>query len=185
MPLSKIAPQASLLAADPAPEVDAALERRCIAFLHREAELLDAWQFDEWMQLLDPALIYRIPVRTTRLKKDGEGFSRTAFLLEDDLSSVRLRVKRLGSDFAWSENPRTRTRHMITNIRVAAAGTGECSVKSNVAVFCHRGDAPQPVVITGERQDRLVMGGDGPRLRQRTVLLDATVIGMDAFSIFI
>lgn len=166
--------------------VDGRLERECTAFLFREAELLDAWKLDDWIALLTPDVDYRIPVRTTRMKKDGEGFSRQAYVLEEDLSSIRMRAKRLESDFAWSENPRSRIRHMVSNVRVSAGDAPDCvNVKSNVAVFCHRGDEPTPVILTGERQDVLQNTGDGWRLKNRLVLLDTTVLGMDAFSIFL
>lgn len=173
-----------------APTIDARIERECTAFLFYEAELLDAWKLEAWIALLTPDVDYRIPVRTTRMKKDGEGVSRKAYVLAEDLSSIRMRAKRLESDFAWSENPRSRTRHMVANVRIspgdAAGGAPGCvSVKSNVAVFCHRGDEPSPVILTGERQDILQNTGDGWRLKKRLVLLDTTVLGMDAFSIFI
>ena len=101
-----------------------------------------------------------------------------------------MRAKRLESDFAWSENPRSRTRHMVSNVRVSTGDAegdtaGGVNVKSNIAVFCHRGDEPSPVILTGERQDVLQNTGGGWRLKKRLVLLDTTVLGMDAFSIFI
>ena len=154
------------------------------AFLYREAELLDRWQFDEWLQLLSPSIEYRIPVRTTRRKKDGHGFSDKAFLMDEDIGSLRLRVKRIGSDYAWSENPRTRTRRMIANPRITQVPQG-LEVTTNIAVYCHRGDEPHPIVFTGERQDLLETTPAGLRLRRRLVLLDATVIGADAFSVFL
>lgn len=170
--------------------VDERLLRECTDFLFHEAELLDAWNLDAWIALLTPDIDYRMPVRTTRMKENGDGFSRKAYVLEEDIGSIRMRAKRLASEFAWSENPRTRTRHMVSNVRVvvedAAGDTAGCiNVKSNVAVFCHRGDEPAPVILTGERQDVLQNTGDGLRLKRRVVLLDTTVIGMDAFSIFI
>lgn len=173
-----------------APTIDERIERECTAFLFYEAELLDAWKLEAWIALLAPDLDYRIPVRTTRLKQDGEGFSRKAYVLAEDLGSIRMRAKRLESDFAWSENPRSRTRRMVANVRLSAGDAagdapGCVHVKSNVAVFCHRGDEPTPVILTGERQDILQNTGAGWRLKNRLVLLDTTVLGMDAFSIFI
>lgn len=167
-------------------------EKECAAFLYREAELLDAWNFRAWLTLLSPDIVYRIPVRTTRMKKEGDGFSKRAFLLDEDCGSLKLRVKRLDSDYAWSENPRTRTRRMVANIRVTphtaeggAPGTARWNVTSNIAVYCHRGNEPEPVVLTGERRDVLEQSGVTWQLRSRLVLLDTTVLGMDAFSIFL
>ena len=171
---------------------DDRIEKECTAFLYREAELLDAWELHAWLKLLTPDIDYRIPVRTTRMKKDGDGIRKRAFILEEDMGSLTLRVKRLDSDYAWSENPRSRTRRMVANIRVSpCAAEGETAgaklwqVRSNVAVYIHRGDEAQPVVLTGERQDQLQQSGATWLLHKRLVLLDTTVLGMDAFSIFI
>ena len=59
------------------------------------------------------------------------------------------------------------------------------SSSSNFAVYCFRGDDPAPVVLTGERQDLLAAADDGWQLKNRLVLLDTTVLGMDSLSIFL
>lgn len=172
--------------------VDERVERDCTHFLYREAELLDNRKFDEWLSLLSPAIDYRVPVRTTRENKDGFGFSKTAFFLEEDFGSIKVRVARLGSDFAWSENPATRTRRFVGNVRVrtsdmagAAKGEERYAVVSNMAVFCYRGEEAKPTELTGERHDVLQRIDGDWKLLSRTVLLDATVLGMESLSIFL
>jgi len=164
---------------------DQQTERACTHFLHREAELLDRRQFDDWLGLLSADLDYRVPVRTTRLNKDGDGFSKSAFLMREDFGTIKLRVAKLGSDFAWAENPATRTRRMIANVRVGAGTADAQPVTSNFAVYCFRGDATVPVILTGERQDVLARENGAYRLKSRLVLLDSTVLGMPALSIFL
>jgi 3-phenylpropionate/cinnamic acid dioxygenase small subunit len=162
------------------------LERECARFLYREAELLDGRRFHAWLELLGEDIDYRVPVRTTREKKDGEGFSRRAFFMEEDLGSLKLRVTRLDSDFAWSENPPTRTRRLVTNVRVAeSAPEHEPEVSSNLAVYCFRGESAAPLVLTAERRDLLRRTAAGWRLARRLVLLDTTVLGMESLSIFL
>jgi 3-phenylpropionate/cinnamic acid dioxygenase small subunit len=80
-------------------------ERECTRFLDREAELLDNWQFNEWLELISTVIDYRVPVCTTCEKNHGSGFRTKAFFMEEDYSSLKTRVSRLGSDFAWSQNP--------------------------------------------------------------------------------
>jgi len=166
---------------------DERVERECTRFLYREAELLDRRQFHEWLELLSPEIDYRVPVRTTREKKDGEGFSKRAFFMEEDYGSLKLRITRLDSDFAWSENPPTRTRRLVTNVRVGgAADAGETQpVLSNLAVYCFRGESATPIVLTGERQDLLRRVDRGWKLKSRLVLLDTTILGMESLSIFL
>jgi 3-phenylpropionate/cinnamic acid dioxygenase small subunit len=162
------------------------LERECARFLYREAELLDGGRFRSWLEVLSPDIDYRVPVRTTRERKDGDGFSRRAYFMEEDLSSLKLRVARLDSDFAWSENPPTRTRRLVTNVRVAEpAPVDEPAVSSNLAVYCFRGESAAPLVLTAERRDVLRRTTAGWRLARRLVLLDTTILGMESLSIFL
>jgi 3-phenylpropionate/cinnamic acid dioxygenase small subunit len=162
------------------------IEADCARFLSREAELLDRRQFDTWLALLHREIDYRIPLRTTRLAQDGDGFSTVAYFMKENHGTLALRIKRLKSDYAWAENPPTRTRRLIANIRVGdKSAAGERAVTSNFAVYCFRGDDPAPVVLTGERQDLLAAAGDGWQLKKRLVLLDTTVLGMDSLSIFL
>jgi len=161
------------------------VERECGRFLNQEAELLDNWEFSNWLELLDRDLQYRIPVRITRDKNSGKGFSNRAFFMDEDFSSMSMRVARLSSDYAWSENPRTRTRRMVSNIRVSVDGTGTLNVRSNVATFCYRGDAAVPLVLTYERHDVLKRDGENLKLQNRLVLFDTTVLGLESLSIFL
>jgi 3-phenylpropionate/cinnamic acid dioxygenase small subunit len=170
---------------DVAAMTDDRLEVACARFLSREADALDRRQFDAWLALLHPEIDYRVPVRTTRLARDGDGFSAVAFFMKENLGTLNLRIKRLKSDYAWAENPPTRTRRLITNTRLDRATDEECAVKSNFAVYCFRGDNPVPVVLTGERQDVLAAVGGDWRLKKRLVLLDTTVLGMESLSIFL
>jgi 3-phenylpropionate/cinnamic acid dioxygenase small subunit len=162
------------------------VERECIRFLYREAELLDNRKLADWIGMLSPKIEYQVPVRTTRGSRDGDGFSATAFFFDEDYGSLQLRVKRFASEYAWSENPPTRTRRLVTNFRVDAATDERTrAVRSNFAVYCFRGDDPVPRILTGERQDVLEQDGSAWKLRKRLVLLDTTVLGMDSLSILL
>lgn len=166
------------------------LERECIRFLHNEAELLDNREFRAWLETLSPEIDYRVPVRTTRENKDGDGFSTTAFFLEEDFDSLKARAVRLQSDYAWSENPATRTRRLVTNVRVKpvdgdATGRERIGIYSNMAVYCYRGDRATPVELTCERRDVLRQLSGTWKLARRLVRLDATVLGMESLSIFL
>lgn len=166
--------------------VEDRVEAECARFLWHEAELLDRRQFDSWLALMHAEVDYRIPVRTTRLAQDGDGFSAVAYFMKENYGTLSLRVKRLKSEYAWAENPPTRTRRLIANVRLGDKPAADGSaVTSNFAVYCFRGDNPVPVVLTGERQDVLAASAEGWRLKQRLVLLDTTVLGMESLSIFL
>ena len=165
--------------------VDERLERDALRFLNREAELLDNRKFHLWLEMLSPRIEYRVPVRTTRENKDGAGFSGTAFFLNEDYSSLKTRVLRFDSEFAWSENPATRTRRLVGNVRLRAVSTDTIEMASNLAVFCYRGDTAAPLMLTAEREDILRLVGRAWMLANRLVLIDTTVLGMEALSIFL
>lgn len=166
-------------------EID--VQRLCEEFLKLEAEYLDDRRFADWFALLDRAIDYAAPVRTARENWDGSGISATAFYLKEDYDSIEMRVKRLRSRYAWSESPATRTRRLVSNIRVAPHDGDPTlmAVRSNLAVFCHRGDAAHPQILTAERFDAVRIGTDEPRLVKRTAILDAAVLGLESLSIFI
>jgi 3-phenylpropionate/cinnamic acid dioxygenase small subunit len=161
------------------------VEREALRFLNREAELLDTRKFHLWLEMLSTEVRYRVPVRTTRENRDGHGFSRTAFFLNEDYGSLRTRVLRLDSEFAWSESPATRTRRLVGNIRLRSAAADTFELASNLAVFCYRGDGASPVMLTAEREDVLRKQAGVWKLAGRLVLLDTTVLGMESLSIFL
>lgn len=156
-------------------------------FLIREAELLDNADLTGWSELLDERIDYRAPIRVVR---DIDEVSSTAFLYLEDHATLSARVARLESDDAWCEHPRTRTRRIVSNVRTRvvsdpSTAAGAVDVRSNFAVFAWRGDDVTPVILTGERHDVLSIVDSGWRILSRNILLDPTVIGLQALSIFL
>jgi 3-phenylpropionate/cinnamic acid dioxygenase small subunit len=145
------------------------------SFLYREADLVDGYRFADWLELFAEDVEYRMPVRTTRFLRDGEGFTDTDFFVENH-SSLTTRVKRLETEFAWAEAPPSRTRHFISNVRVFRTPVdGELEVRSNFLVTRTRSDLDYQL-FTGARHDLVRDTGDGPRIARRTILVDQTVI---------
>ena len=88
-------------------------------FLFGEAALLDEWKLDEWLTLLTEDATYRIPPNDT---PDADPAS-TLFTIADDIRRIRERVVRLKDRNAHAEFPRSRTRRMISNVRITGRGT--------------------------------------------------------------
>src|ERR671922_370110 len=83
-------------------------------FLYHEAALLDAWRLDEWLALLTPDATYRVPSND-----QPESDPRAAlFTIADDIRRIRARVARLKDPHAHAEFPPSRTRRMISNVRI-------------------------------------------------------------------
>ena len=89
--------------------------------LYLEASLLDAWKLDEWLDLFEQGASYWVPPAGS---SDDVEPSTTLFYIADDWFRLTERVKRLGKRTAHVEFPKSRCRHMVTNVRIVN-GTDE------------------------------------------------------------
>ncbi|WP_197348752.1 aromatic-ring-hydroxylating dioxygenase subunit beta [Streptomyces bathyalis] len=155
-------------------------------FLHREADLLDGRRLPQWLELLHADLDYRIPVRTTRERSAATTFSAAAFHMIEDRSTCQARVDRLASEFAWAEDPPSRTRRFVSNIQAVYTDEDRetIDVRSNLLVFRARSE-DAAIHLSGERQDVLSRVLEGWQLRSRTVLLDHTALPTLNLAIFL
>lgn len=103
-------------------------------FLIREAELLDDGRFEDWHALFTEDARYTIPL------SDGEA-NRHASLVNDDALRLDERVYHLSQVPFPSQSPRSRTLHVIGNVRIRPrddaepAGAKSIHVVSNQIVF--------------------------------------------------
>lgn len=164
--------------------LDPAERFEVIDFLNREAELLDENAFREWLDLLTESIDYRIPIRVTRERNAETEFSDESYHLNEDRGSIETRIRRFETEYAWSENPPSRTRRNISNIRVTPED-GSYEVRSNLLMYRGFGDTTDEDVISGERHDRLVREADQLKLDSRTVFLDHTILGTDNLAVFL
>lgn len=156
-----------------------------IDFLYREADLLDNYKFDEWLEMLHEDLVYKMPVRLSVMPKDGSGFVDEMQLFDETRNSLVTRVKRLHTEQAWAEQPGSRTRHVVANIRVWTEDGGE-DLHVTSAFICTRARADNPYdVFTGERRDILDGSGERLLLKRRDILFDQTVMHAYNLSIFL
>ena len=100
-------------------------------FLFREAELLDGWKLDEWQALLDVDASYYVPPTD---KPDADHHD-TLFIIADDLVRLRERIIRLKDPACPVEFPPSRTRRMITNVRIGEASNGLLAARANFIVY--------------------------------------------------
>lgn len=149
-------------------------------FLDLEAELLDDGRLRDWLDLVTPDVRYLVPVRIHK-EQTGEsrvtGVADDSFHLDEDLDSLQMRVDRIETGFAWAEEPPSRLRHHVGNVRVRAGERDdERQVRSNVLVFRSRWDRPEHDLLSAERRDVLRLVDGEWRLARRFVVLDHTVV---------
>jgi len=123
-------------------DCNSTLRERVENFLYREAALLDEWRLDDWVELFSEDARYVVP--TTDLPQ-GDPKHDMVFI-NDDITRLRARAERLKSRHAHRENPRSRTRRFISNVRVRETGNRELSVTSNVLVYRFRAGDGAPYV---------------------------------------
>lgn len=154
--------------------------------LYDEAASLDERRFDDWVAYLEQDLNYTAPLRLTRNgpNKDRD-VVRTMKHFDENYGSILMRTGRL-SKSAWAEDPPSRTRRFVTNVRIAECETaGEYEVVSYLYVERSRMDNPENETISAERRDiwRLVDGAY--KLTRREIIVDQSTLGMSNFAIFL
>ena len=157
-----------------------------VDFLYDEAALLDDRDHRGWLDLITPDIHYLVPVRITSPHTLADSTLDDMAHFDEDLYSLEKRVARLETEHAWAEDPPSRTRRFVTNIRCWEGDTaGEIVARSNLLVFRSRGDLLGPDLLSGQRTDVLRRTDDGLRLARREVLLDESVLRTQNLAIFL
>jgi len=170
----------------PAEAVSPAARLAAEDFLVAEAALLDERRFDEWIQLFTEDLEYVVPVRTIRRNGNGSDVDWESRHYDDDYASMSLRVRRLGTDVAWSEDPPSFTRRVLGNFRYAPGPAAtELTVKTNLLLFRSRGTTGEHDLIAGERTDVLRLVEGELKIAKRHVVLDQAMLGTKNLGVFL
>ncbi|MBO2449132.1 3-phenylpropionate/cinnamic acid dioxygenase subunit beta [Actinomadura barringtoniae] len=157
-------------------------------FLVEEAALLDDQDFDGWLGLLADDIRYVMPVRVTTAR--GAGFDSLADMghFDEDLYSLRKRVERFATEHAWTEDPPSRTRRHISNVRTFRENAEELRVESYILLFRSRGDTREPSLVSAGRSDllrRTANGRNGHLLARREITVDESVLRTQNLAVFL
>lgn len=166
---------------------EALLQYEIEQFLYCEAALIDERRFEEWLELLADDLEYWMPVRSTRAAGDeANEFSKlgeVAFF-DDDKESMAQRVAKLRTGFAWSEDPPSRTRHLVDNIRILEKRSEtDLTITCNFIIYRSRLARDEDLWI-GRREDALRKDDGAWKIVKRHVFLDQVSLGSKNLSIF-
>jgi ethylbenzene dioxygenase beta subunit len=157
-----------------------------LELLYHEAELLDEGRFDEWLDLLTDDIVYQMPVRMTRERGQRGDVSTEMQHFWDDRATLTLRVQRLKTEFAWAEDPPSRTRHFIMNVRLrATVDPDEIEVRSNVLIYRSRGDSPLHDLICGERRETVRRVNGVWKVARRVFVPDQATLNTKNLAIFV
>lgn len=153
-------------------------------FYFYEAEVLDDRRWDDWLAILAPELEYTAPIKVTR-KTPASDIVEDLGHFDDTYPSIELRVRRLQTDVAWAEDPRSLTRRLVSNVRISARRSDSIETKTNMLLFRSRGDMGNYDLISCERQDVLRPGQGGWLLAKRRTLIDQASLGTKNLAIFL
>lgn len=159
-------------------------------FLFHEADLLDSWKFREWLTLFSPDVKYWAPVRENRAWRERATETSEpggSAYFDDDLDGLRQRVDRLYTHMAWAEEPPSRTRHLISNVRAWETDVpGEFAVASSFHLYRTRSERDQDAIV-GRRFDTLRGDGraePGFRIATRKIVFDVSTLLVKNLSSF-
>src|SRR5690242_4191774 len=154
-------------------------------FLVEEAALLDAADYPSWLDLLCEDIRYLMPVRVTTARGAGPSPQSGMGHFDEDMYALRKRVQRLATDHAWTEDPPSRTRHFVTNVRTFRVGLDELRVESALLLFRSRGDTREPSLVWADRTGCSIASYAGLRLARREITVDESVLRTQNLAVFL
>jgi benzoate/toluate 1,2-dioxygenase beta subunit len=144
---------------------DLAERDRSRMLLEREARLLDALRYDDWLALYTAECIYWVP------STPGAGDPRREIsVMFDDRRRLEDRIYRFRTGYAWSQAPASRTVRLITNVEVFATARDDARMlRSNFLISEFWGDETR--VLTGWAGHRVVRDGEAWKIQAKQVNL--------------
>ncbi len=125
-------------------------------FLYREAWLLDAGRFDEWLQLFTADATYWVPLEAGQ--KDPR---ETSSIIFDDRTLLEARVRQYRHPRAHARVPAARTVHQIGNVAIRGEQPerGEVVVASTLVLIEYRAERQRVFGALCEHRLRRVDAG--------------------------
>ena len=147
-------------------------------FYYDEAALLDAHRYDEWLALFSEDANYFMPIRRTRMQRElYKEFTQPGEMafFSDTKTLLAGRIAKLKTGRSWAEDPPSRTRHLITNVRAIRDNGRELEVESNFHVYRTRLNSEETSWI-GSRRDLLRRVEGSFQIADRKIFLEQTVL---------
>jgi phthalate 3,4-dioxygenase subunit beta len=154
-------------------------------FLVDEAYLLDAQDYDAWLDNLTDDVRYVMPVRVTTARGAGFDTSPGMAHFDEDKYSLGQRAARFATEHAWTEDPPSRLRHFITNVRTFVDDDTHLLVESAELLFRSRGDVNESALVSCGREDLLRRCDDRWKLARRKIFVDESVLRMQNLAVFL
>lgn len=146
-----------------------------VHFLIEEAHLLDSGLFRQWIDLLAEDVVVSMPVRQTLSRRRGDDRGELYWLF-DDKEALTFKALRYLGDGAWADDPPSRIRRMITNVRVHETSVaGEYLAQSYLQLQRNSGNSHTFSTFSARRDDILRQTPAGWQIAKRDLLVDHAV----------
>lgn len=158
-------------------------------FMYAEAQLLDDWDFRAWLDILAEDMLYRLKTTTNAQTRDRRKSISppSTWIYNDSKHVLERRVAKLETGMSWSEEPPSRTRHLITNIRVEPAeNADEYMVYTNYLLYRSQKET-DIMIYAGKRIDvlRKTDQGMGWLIAKRDITLDQATVTSHNITVFL
>jgi len=155
-------------------------------FLVDETYLLDGQHYSQWLDTLTDDIHYFMPVRVTTAAGAGFDTSPGMAHFDENKYSLNRRVARFATEHAWTEDPPSRLRHHLSNVRTFACDDeAHLIVESAELLFRSRGDVNEAALVSCGREDLLRLTDQGWKLARRTIYVDESVLRMQNLAVFL
>jgi 3-phenylpropionate/cinnamic acid dioxygenase small subunit len=153
-------------------------------FLYREAELLDARRYRDWLALLADDIRYWMPMRrNVKFGEEEREFTREGSDIawfDEGKETLERRVRQIETGIHWAEEPQSRISHLVTNLQIVEAAPSvaaprEVAVRCRFLVYRNRVETETDLLV-GRREDRLRRESEGWRIARRKIVLDQNVL---------
>jgi len=151
--------------------IDASLERELADFIAMEAALLDAGRHDEWLALFIDEGRYWVPLKGAE-QSDPDSHNSLAY---EDRLLLALRIERLKSPRAHSQQPRSRCQHVLQrSIAMKTADAAADGYELRTPFLYVESRDHEQVMLTGSYRHMLIAVSGTWKIRLKRVdLLDA------------
>lgn len=153
-------------------------------YFFSECSFLDARDFPTWLEMLDEEFHLYMPisqnVRYDMLDQEQTREAAEMCWFDEGIDTIRKRVAQINTGLHWAEEPRSRTTHVLTNVRLdrieeADGAVVAVDVSSAFFVYRNRGEIETDHLV-GRRRDRLLRQGETWKIARREVHLSQSVL---------
>jgi biphenyl 2,3-dioxygenase beta subunit len=147
-------------------------------FLYAEAAMIDGRAYRTWLDLWTEDCNYWMPIRRTVTLSDiDREFTKRGDMsfYDDGKAALAMRIAKMESGSSWSEDPPSRTRHIVSNVRIMEAEGDEVGVEVAFLLYRSRLNTEESMWV-GRRVDRLRRVDGALKLCGREIYLDQTLI---------